>query len=255
MRSIVRATLAFTLLSSAAPVLAQEAEAPSSPLTVTGGVTLVTDYRFRGVSQSAEAIAVQGAINLNHESGLYGGVWASSIDEETIAYGHTEVDLIAGWTGELSPGLTGDIGVVYYLYPNAAAGADTDFFEGYASLRGSLGPATVKVGANYAPDQASTFSDDNLYLYSDFSLAIPETPVTAVAHFGYSSGSLGQFIAASGGAPADGDYLDWSLGLDVAVSPVTLGIRYVDTDVGPVAFGGPRDLADGAVLFSIGASF
>ena len=75
MRFSIRAIAALALLAPTAPLLAQEAEADSA-VTVTGGVTLTTDYRFRGISQSAEDLAVQGTINVNS--------WAP--DNRTIAF-------------------------------------------------------------------------------------------------------------------------------------------------------------------------
>lgn len=255
MRTSIKGLVALSLLSIAAPALAQDEASPPGDITITGGVTLVSDYRFRGVSQSAEDVAIQGTINVNHSSGLYFGTWASSIDEDTIAYGHTEVDLYAGWTGEVASGVTGDIGVIYYVYPNAPSGTASDYFEVYGSVKGTLGPASVKVGTNYAWSQNSTFNDDNLYLYTDVTIGIPDSPVTLVGHFGYSDGSFAQYNNFFSGAPFDGEYTDWAVGFDVALAPVTLGVRYVDTDLGTLTFGSTRDLADGALMFSIGAAF
>jgi uncharacterized protein (TIGR02001 family) len=50
--------------------LAQEAE--TKPFTVSGSVALVSDYRFRGVSQSDKGFAVQGWLTGTHEFGLDG---------------------------------------------------------------------------------------------------------------------------------------------------------------------------------------
>ena len=60
------------LALSATPAFAQET-APPPPVTVSGSVALVSDYRFRGVSQSDEEAAIQGGITLTHESGFYAG--------------------------------------------------------------------------------------------------------------------------------------------------------------------------------------
>src|SRR3546814_13666443 len=62
------ACAALALLSSA-PAFAQEE--PAGPVTVTGSVVLVSDYRFRGVSQSDRGMAIQGGLTATHESGLY----------------------------------------------------------------------------------------------------------------------------------------------------------------------------------------
>ena len=48
---------------------------------VTGTVTVVSDYNWRGVTQSAQNPALQGSIDYAHESGFYAGVWGSNVDE------------------------------------------------------------------------------------------------------------------------------------------------------------------------------
>ena len=235
-RLLYRSALAAVLGLAAS---AAQAEEIGQGFSVTGGVTLVSDYRFRGISFSDEDPAIQGTLTLNHESGFYVGTWASSI-EDTPTFGHTEVDLYAGWAKEFSPGTTFDVGVTYYVYPNGNdAFGDSDYFEPYAKLSHQLGPVKATVGAAYAWGQSAIADADNLYLFTDAAAAIPGTPLTAKAHFGYSDGSL---------APT-GDYTDWSLGLDAAVGPVTLGVAYVDTDLGDFP------LVDAGVVFSLGAAF
>src|SRR3546814_13206433 len=49
-------------------------------ITFTRSAAVVSDYRFRGVSQTGEDAAIQGSIGISHESGLYAGVWGSSVD-------------------------------------------------------------------------------------------------------------------------------------------------------------------------------
>ncbi|MEN8675919.1 MAG: TorF family putative porin, partial [Alteriqipengyuania sp.] len=69
------AVLSATLLAS--PALAQdEYEEEADAIEISGNVSLVSDYRFRGVSFSDEDIAIQGGIDLAHESGFYVGTWA-----------------------------------------------------------------------------------------------------------------------------------------------------------------------------------
>lgn len=231
------------LCLAAASILALAAPAKAEPigggLDVTGGVTLVSDYRFRGISFSDEDPAIQGTINLAHDSGFYIGTWASSIEDSPV-FGHTEIDLYGGWAGEVAPGTSLDVGLTYYVYPNGNdAFGPSDFFEPYAKLSHTLGPVEATVGAYYAWSQSAIGDADNLYLFTDAEAAIPGTPLTLKGHFGYSDGSL---------APT-GDYLDWSLGIDAAVGPVTLGLAYVDTDLGDL------HTLDAGLVLSLGASF
>ena len=60
-------TLSAALLGaiSAIPAAAQDAEPPKA-FTVSGSAALVSDYRFRGVSQTNEDFAIQGGLTLAH---------------------------------------------------------------------------------------------------------------------------------------------------------------------------------------------
>ena len=65
---------------------------------VTGNLGLTSDYRFRGISQSQNAPAVQGGIDYAHSSGLYVGNWNSSVSSQVYTNGSgVESDLYAGW--------------------------------------------------------------------------------------------------------------------------------------------------------------
>src|SRR3546814_1552117 len=72
-----------------------------------------------------------------------------------------------GYKREVVPGLTADVGLLYYYYPKDSNIA-TDYFEPYVSLSGSLGPVNAKVGLNYAwGGQNALGNDDSIYAYSD----------------------------------------------------------------------------------------
>ncbi|HEX7752316.1 MAG TPA: TorF family putative porin [Novosphingobium sp.] len=228
MLTSIRGLMAASLLAAglaATPAFADEAAAPSE-LTVTGNVALVTDYRFRGISLSGGDVAVQGSINVNHSSGLYVGTWASSLEDSAV-YGHTEVDVYAGWTGPVASGLTADVGLLYYVYPNGKLG-DANVFEPYASLTAAVGPGTVKVGANYAWDQDSLGGDDNLYLYTDLGVSIPETPISLSAHLGWTDGALSPKLL-TGVSTKSG--FDYNVGATYNITPkLSVGVQYVGVD-------------------------
>lgn len=210
-----------------------EADAPADAFTISGTVTATSDYRFRGVSQSGKDPAFQAGVTVNHESGFYAGVWASTIDDTpdtnhvpvVSGYGEAEIDLFAGYSKTFDNGVGIDVGLLYYLYPIDELNAlNTDFFEPYATVSYTAGPVTAKVGANYAWSQAGTGNNDNIYVRGDVSYAIGGTPLTVNAHVGYTDGALGFFAPGS-------NYLDWSLGLEATHKFVKLGIQYVDTDI------------------------
>jgi uncharacterized protein (TIGR02001 family) len=243
------AAIAGLLLATAAtPAFAQDAEAESGPITVSGGVTLVSDYRFRGLSLSDEDFAVQPTITVSHESGFYAGVWGSNLDD-TPLYGEVEVDLYAGYNTDIAEGTNFDIGLIYYWYPDGdSAAGNSDYFEILSKISHDIGPVTATGTVGYSWEQSSLGDDDNLYLSLGLSTAIPNTPITLVGSVGYTDGALGAL--ASGG-----NYLDWALGADVAVGPATVGVRYVDTDIESSGIPAVDTLYDSAIIFSLGFSF
>ena len=254
------------------PAFAQEES--TSPVTVTGSVALVSDYRFRGVSQTDEEMAIQGGFTVTHESGAYAGTWASNLSGwGTFGGANMELDLFAGYAIPIASGATLDVGLTWYMYPGGFS--NTDFAEPYAKLSGTVGPAKLLAGVAYAPKQQAlgnysntSFSrgqkQDNLYVWGDASTGIPNTPVSLKAHLGYSDGNPGLGPNGTSLAPT-GSYLDWMLGADVAVGPLTLGVAYVDTDISKAEsaylqpnFSSTKDgssIAASQVVFSVSAAF
>ncbi|MXP31541.1 hypothetical protein GRI94_06875 [Erythrobacter jejuensis] len=213
-----------------------------SGFELSGNVALVSDYRFRGVSFSDGDIALQGGIDLGHSSGFYVGTWASSISGGT-AFGELELDVYAGWSGDITDGLTFDVGLLYYIYPTGdIPGVDTDYFEPYASVSTTIGPVGATLGVAYAWEQDSLGNQDNFYIYTDFEVAIPETPVTLTAHLGYTDGVFATDLS--------GNSIDWGIGASYAVTDsLSVGINYVDTE-GPSI----EDFTDAGIFFTIGYS-
>jgi len=222
--------------------------------SVSGGATLVSDYRFRGISQTNKDFAVQGTFTISHSSGFYATVWGSSIDDYVEAGSDQEIDLIGGYKTTFS-GTTLDVGVLYYVYPGAqelVPGWKSNFFEPYASLSRTFGPVTAKVTANYAPKQKALAlcqpgckSQDNLYLAGDLSAGIPKTPISLSAHLGHTFGPSYLTIGK--------EYTDWNVGASYTTGPLTLGVTYVDTNrsARPVN----TNIAGSGVVGSIGVAF
>jgi uncharacterized protein (TIGR02001 family) len=236
--------LAATLVS-AAPAHARES---GGGVTVSGGATLVSDYRFRGTSQTDKRPAVQGTLTLAHEAGPYVSVWGSSIDDYVAGGADQEIDFIAGFRTAFG-GTTLDTGVVYYHYPGSAAG-NTDFFEPFISLAQTFGPVTAKGLVSYAPSQKALTigagKEDNLYLAGDLTAALPGVPLTFSAHLGHSFGPSYLTIG--------DEYTDWSLGASYTVKNLSFGLSYVDTDGTFIAPSG-RNASKAGVVASLGVAF
>ncbi|MGX7896668.1 TorF family putative porin [Tsuneonella sp. HG222] len=248
MLTSIRSLSAATALAGAAFVstsaAAQDAE---SDISVSANVALTTDYRFRGVSLSGGDPAIQGGVDVTLPAGFYVGTWASSIDGG--AYGTMELDVYGGWTGEVASGVTFDVGLLKYIYPNGAPGVDLDYWEPYASVGFGLGPASLTVGAAYAWEQDSLGGGDNTYIYTDLEFGVPTTPVTLTAHVGYTDGALAPPLLS--GLSADDSGFDYSIGASATVlGSLSLGVSYIGVD-GPSVDG----LTDDAIVATLSAEF
>ena len=255
----------------AAPAMAQE-EAPK-PFTVSGSVGLVSDYRFRGVSQSDKEMAIQGGLTVSHSSGFYVATWGSNLAGwGQFGGANMELDLVGGYKLPVGGG-TLDAGLTWYMYPGGSD--NTDFAEPYIKYSGIAGPVNYLAGVAYAPKQQALGNysslpssrgqkDDNLYVWGDVSAGIPNTPVTIKAHLGYSNGNPGLGPNGTSVAPT-GKYVDWLLGVDYVLGPVTLGAAYVDTDISKAEsaylqpnFSSTKDgssIADSQIVLSVTAAF
>jgi len=250
MRKSILGLSAVALAAAAfsAPAFAQDEPAPA--FTMTGNAAVVTDYRFRGISQTDKRFALQGGLTVTHESGFYVSAWGSSIDDYVAAGSDQELDLIAGYSKTFGAA-TVDVGVLYYYYPGSG-GANTDFIEPYASIKGTFGPATAKLSAAYAPKARALSVDggltkeDNLYVAGDLSASVPNTPIGVSAHLGHSFGPSYLTIG--------DEYTDWSVGATYTWSHLTFGVSYVDTNKSLFSPSG-RNISKAGVVGSITASF
>ncbi|MBU3555571.1 TorF family putative porin [Polynucleobacter sp. UB-Piko-W3] len=161
--------LATTAFAQTAPA----AEAPeASPITA--NVTVVNDYRYRGISQSNFKPAIQGGFDYAHESGVYIGNWNSSISWIGDAYGPNggnsgkgstigqvsapiEMDFYAGIKKELiGEGFASDLGVLQYYYPTSGIPNTNGYFanpnttEIYVAQNFTFGPVTGFAKFSYA---------------------------------------------------------------------------------------------------------
>lgn len=101
----------------------KEEEKPKSPHTFTGSISFVSDYRFRGISQTMRRPAVQGTLDYSNANGIYLSTFGSNASGATNFYNNTcmEWDFYGGYKGKLFPCRFPDfaynIGFIYYYYP------------------------------------------------------------------------------------------------------------------------------------------
>lgn len=113
--------------------MAQHATSAEAKSPITGSLALVTDYRFRGISQTWRGAAVQGGVELALPHGGYLGTWLSNVSSNSYPQGQSlEHDIYGGWRGEVASGWQMDAGLLHYRYPGArltAAGGGSQRFD------------------------------------------------------------------------------------------------------------------------------
>jgi uncharacterized protein (TIGR02001 family) len=142
-----RIMLATLALSGAA--FAQTKE-PEPDYTLSYNVGVVTDYRYRGISQSAKQPALQGGADFAHKSGWYLGTWGStikwikdsSIPGGASAKGPVEIDIYGGYKGAINDSVSFDVGGLQYWYAGNSykniTGENANTFEVYGALTAGL---------------------------------------------------------------------------------------------------------------------
>ncbi len=135
--------LAIALASSLTSFGAVAADkAPEPSYTLAGNFSLVSDYRFRGVTQTQEGPAVQGGLDLTLKNGGYVGTWTSNVKQWANPGGQQEIDFYGGYRTEIK-GFGLDIGGIQYWYPRNTASVTNNTFEYYVAM--SYGPISYKV--------------------------------------------------------------------------------------------------------------
>ncbi len=225
----------FGVLLVSGAVTAQAAE-------VSGNVALVSDYRFRGISQNAGEIspAIQGGFDVAFENGIYLGTWASNVNFSEG--GAIEMDFYGGWAGSIADGLDLDVGYYYYAYPKDGPGNDLDYQEFAASL-GFMG---ATVGAIYSNDFFAE-TDAYWYLYGDYSFPLGEA-FSLDLHLGYNSFDEEEFLF------EEDKYMDWSVGVSTSYFDLDWSIAYIGTDLDEEDCFGADDICDDTVVLSVSKS-
>lgn len=94
-----------------------------------GSAALLSDYRFRGVSQSDRRPAVQASVGFDHSSGLFAGLFVSSADFNGASSTNLETLAYAGIARRFATDWSWEAGGTHYRYPGFRGRRDPDFSE------------------------------------------------------------------------------------------------------------------------------
>jgi len=183
-------------------------------------VGAVSDYRYRGISQSRLKPAVQGGVDFT-KGGLYLGTWASTIKwVKDIPGGDAafELDVYGGYKGAITKDIGYDVGVLAYVYPSNGLSPSANTTEIYGAL--TYGPVTAK----YSHALTNTFAnpDSKNSWYLDLSATFDVGGFSVVPHIGHQ-----KFTGPVGGMAT---YTDYAVTVSKDFSGFVPSLALVGTD-------------------------
>ncbi len=268
---VLAATMGAALAgpAMAADMIVRKAPPPppvaASQWDIAFGAAIMSDYNFRGISQSARNPSVgayfEPRFNVNPNLQLYAGIAGASIDFPN--HSAAEIDFYAGFRPTFGK-LALDFGFWYYLYPGGTTfdgltgptsctnlavtptgfcnilKGNVSFWELYAKATYSV-TDSFALGANvfYSPDWLNT-SASGTYLSATAKYTLPPTVLPS---------GIGAFVSAEIGRYFLGttdvfysvplfpagvnlpDYTTWNIGLGLTYKVFTLDLRYFDTNL------------------------
>ena len=213
---------------------------PQSPLTANLG--LFSSYRFRGLDQTFGKPAVQGGFDYAHASGLYAGNWNSNVSSSAgYPEGSLEMDFYGGYKTTVGDvGL--DVGALYYYYPgtrleSAFAGVNRRHPGGTANGNVDNGELYVAGSWRFLTLKYSHAVTDYFSMPGTRGTGYVDLSATHDLGDGYVLGAhIGRLLLRNfsyvnaDGAPHDGRYTDWRVGITKDVAGWILGATYVGTN-------------------------
>ena len=211
--------------------------------TIDETVSAVTDYRFRGISQSNLEPSLANQVEYTSDDGLWIGNKLNTVSKQEYTNGlGTEADVYAGWTHKWTDDIKTYVGDYEYTYAGATQFNTNEVFaqlrvpyftfKYYRSTTNEFAvPGTM--GTQYA-------SVDNYIPYKD---------VTLVSHVGYTR------------SPVTGlSYADWKIGPTVNIEGIDVAVNYywntgMSNDFKLANTVNGHQLYRNAVILSVGKSF
>lgn len=238
MKKLILASAVVGAFAAPVAVTTAHAQAAASPISYNVGV--VSDYLFRGVSQTHGRAALQGGIDYAHSSGFYLGAWASQVTwvKDFLGKGSLEIDVYGGYKNAFGGGdWNYDVGYITYNYPGSGPAIPTVLAKpNTQELYASLGYKWISAKYSYATSKnfigwyggtalnKDTRGSDYLELNANYDLG---NGWTAIGHWGTQKVKNSVDIPAG---PRNANYSDWKLGVSKDVGFGTITAAYSDTN-------------------------
>lgn len=232
---MLKTKLLAIILGAAFALPAMAEDTPAAPASsITYNVGAVSNYIYRGITQTTHKPALQGGIDYAHASGLYAGAWGSNVswikDSGAIASGDSKIELDAyfGFKNSLAADLSYDVGYVRYSYLGgytpAAGFNNADTAEVYVAASYKI----VSLKYSYSLlDGFLTVAGTKGTNYLDLSANYPiaDSGVTIGAHVGKQT-----FVGVTSSGGNELGYTDYKLSVSKDFSGYLVGLAYTSTD-------------------------
>jgi uncharacterized protein (TIGR02001 family) len=231
------------LAASAAIVAALAVPAVSfaADSSVAFNASVVTDYRYRGISQTRLKPAVQGGVDFT-AGAFYLGGWASTIKwiKDGGGDANVEIDLYGGYKGEIAKDVGFDIGLLTYQYPSNGLNPSANTLEVYGAI--TAGPVTAKYSRSTT--NLFGFANSKGSGYLDISATFDVGGFAVTPH-------IGRQTVKNNGAYS---YTDYSLAVSKEVAGITWSATLVDTSTSAYT-GVGKDLGKSGIVLGAKMAF
>jgi uncharacterized protein (TIGR02001 family) len=186
---------------------------------VSGNVTLLSDYRFRGESLTEGRPALQAGINYDHPSGVFLGSLVSNVRIAPELDG-ASAQLYGGYSRPIEENATWDVGVVTYVFSHPSTGPSYDYTEAF------VGASSKTLSSRLYYTNSYFGGGKAIYLEVNATRPIVDR-ISLVGHLGYVD------LSQPREPPLNGQrrgLVDFLVGLNVDVSGFTLGLSVVGTN-------------------------
>jgi uncharacterized protein (TIGR02001 family) len=227
-KSLIATSIALTM-----PLAANVAQA----FETSANVTLATDYKFRGISQTDTSPAVQGGFDIAFDTGIYAGIWGSNVDFAKSM----ELDYYVGFAADLNDTVSYDVGFVYYDYPGTPdtdrtwMGGSESVEDDYAEIYASVSAFDATLGFAYSDDYYLE-TGEFYYVYLDYGFELP-AGFSVGLHYGYNDfeyaddDSDAKDAASAFLTDGEDSYSDYSITLGKSWQGLDFALSWIDTDL------------------------
>jgi uncharacterized protein (TIGR02001 family) len=227
MKRLLIASTALALAATTIPAVAADDNGllPEKmlPGSFSANVAVVSEYLFRGLSQTQDEPAIQGGFDWALDSkpvGVYAGTWLSNVNFQSATGNSLEWDLYGGVQGEFRT-ITWKLGGIWYHYPTAPAGSDFDYGEIAAQLGHDFGPFSATYSFNYSPDYFGGSGDG---VWNALNVSVPIGKVTLGLWGGHQSIDHNEIFLTP-------DYYTYGVSLAAKIFGFDTTVAFQDTDI------------------------